>query len=110
MIDDLISDRHWYFDLQRDPGEQHPIESFDGELGQKAEAGYLGEVDGLNAFIDRHPAPAALQASATAPKLSPEFQKKLQELGYLGDEPAGRSKEKDQPRGDEPPVPPKDKR
>src|SRR5262249_50061810 len=59
LVDDIARGDHWYFDLQKDPGEANALRDFDSELGKKAAGGYQDEVDTLNAFAESHPVPAA---------------------------------------------------
>ena len=53
---------------------------------------------------------AALRSTGSAPEIPPEVREKLRATGYLGAEAVPVPKEKDPTRGDEPQVPPRDKR
>jgi arylsulfatase A-like enzyme len=85
LVDDVGGgEDHWYFDLQKDPGELNKLRDFDSELGKKAVAGYEEEIRSLNAFSEAHAVPAA--RGAMAPTLPSEVQKGLRKNGYVGDE------------------------
>jgi arylsulfatase A-like enzyme len=91
LIDNIGTPEHWYFDLQKDPGEKFPLTDFDSELGQKASSGYEAEVDAINAFseraqYERRMVPAARGALSTG--LPAEVRKQISDLGYGGPEPA----------------------
>ena len=91
LVDDIGNgEDHWYFDLQKDPGELTQLRDFDSELGKKAVAGYEEEVQALNAFSDTHPVPAA--HGAAAPTLPSSVQKELKRHGYVGDDEESASK------------------
>jgi len=83
LLDRIGTQDHWYFDLQRDPGEQNPKVDFESELGQKATSGYEAEVDTLNAFSEKHVVPATRAGPPSAPP--PDIEEKLRKLGYTGE-------------------------
>ncbi len=85
LVDDVGGgEDHWYFDLQKDPGEVAKLRDFESELGKKAIAGYEEEIQTLNLFSEAHPVPAARRAMA--PSLPPNVQGGLKAHGYVGDD------------------------
>jgi len=82
LFDWIGTPEHQYFDLQRDPGELAPLVDFEGELGAQTVAGYEAEIEGLNAFVARHPVPAAAGPNTSSPP--PEVLERLRKQGYVG--------------------------
>jgi arylsulfatase A-like enzyme len=85
LVDQIGRPDHWYYDLQRDPGETKELTDFDSDLGKKAKAGYESEIEALDAFASRHEVPAAQGAPVSNPP--PEIREQLRKLGYPGGDP-----------------------
>lgn len=78
FVDVIGSDQPFYFDLEKDPRELSPLTDRETELGKRATQAYLTEVEGLEAWLRAHPAPA------TSSQLPADVQHNLRHEGYIG--------------------------
>jgi hypothetical protein len=83
-LDWIGTPNHAWFDLERDPGELELRVDFESELGKKAVEGYEAEIEGMNAFMARHPVPVLSGSKGSNPP--PEVMDQLRKQGYVGGE------------------------
>lgn len=83
-LDWIGTPNHAYFDLEQDPGELQLRLDFESELGKKAVEGYEAEIEGMNAFMARHPVPVTSGAKSSNPPA--EVIDRLRTQGYVGGE------------------------
>ncbi|MFN0245182.1 MAG: sulfatase [Planctomycetota bacterium] len=84
LFDWIGTPNHVYFDLEQDPAERSPRLDFESELGKKAVDGYEAEIEGMNAFMARHPVPVSSGSKSSSPP--PEVMERLKTQGYVGGE------------------------
>ena len=85
LLDWIGTPNHVYYDLGSDPAERSPRLDFESELGKKAVEGYEAEIEGMNAFMARHPVPVISGSKGSNPP--PEVRERLRTQGYVGSEP-----------------------